>query len=439
MSDKDHEYAKLSEKHRNILVNTREHLIEFIISLADKLMTKHPNETTLLMLVSRILSTASVTYGYFANDFEKMWKNHYANKSSLQNKLLGKQNSLREELIQRIMLQYQFRTFHIHTRLNALDLRIINCLFKLSTDSLYAVVRKDAQTQLFTVMSQYPYSNLIIVPKIVEMLNRSNLAESEQRLTHDQLKGCLYLIRGNSLQDSLMIKQNWNVIGTIWPAFLKCQDFEKPSIQALLDKIYYKANKDFDSFDNRILLSESVVNLIYAFSPELKLKYHNDESLRTKIFYEKLHIENSLIKKLMSDLVSIASESKLLWKNQVIRYVAFLFILNSCVLDKKLLTSDCVKLFVDSLVHENITVRKIALDALCIIMKMVKFKKQLVTYNVAELIKEQTNNRVTSECLLEINKPNPGYREDNTWHFYNPSFINTYLDASSDERDAQVW
>jgi proteasome activator subunit 4 len=440
MTDPNHEYSQLSARHRELILMTRENLIEFIIRLGEKLMTKHPNETTLLMLVARILATASVTYGYFTHDFEKMWKNHYANKASLQNKLLGKQNSLREELIQRILLQYQFRTFHIHTKLNTLDLRIIDILFKLSTDSLYAVVRKDAQTQLFTVMSQYPYSNLIIVPKIVEMLNRSNLLDTDSnKLTHDQLKGCLYLLRGNNIQDSLMIKQNWNVIGIIWPAFLKCQDFEKPSIQALLDKIYFKANKDYDSFDNRIELTQKCLSLVYEFSPELKLKYESNENLRRRIFIERVTIENFLIEKFMSDLVIIAREPKLLWKNQVIRYVAFLFILNSCVLEKRLLTPECVQLFVDSLVHENITVRKIAIDSLCIILKMVKFKKDLATYDTVDLIKEQSNDSISSDDLKDINKPNPGYRPDNKWHFYNPNFINTNIDSSTGEKDKLIW
>jgi hypothetical protein len=95
-----------------------------------------------------------------------------ANKAALQNKLLGKHNSLRNELITRIMLQYQYRTFYIHTRLNQLDVRIIDLLYRLSTNSSYATVRKDSQTQLFSLLSHYSYSNLIIVPKIIEMLKR---------------------------------------------------------------------------------------------------------------------------------------------------------------------------------------------------------------------------------------------------------------------------
>lgn len=237
-----------------------------------------------------------------------------------------------------------------------------------------------------------------------------------------------------------MIKQNWHVIGTIWPVFLKCQDFEKPSIQALLDKIYYKANKDYDSFDNRIALTSNVIRLVFEMSHELKLKYEHNESLRTQLFCERAVIENGLVARFMRDLIKIASESKLVWKNQVIRYVAFLFILNSCVLEKSLLTPECVQLFVDSLVHENITVRKIANDCLCIIMKMVKFKKTLLTYDTVELIKEQVRGDAVSRADLgQITRPNPGFRADNTWHFYNSTFINTNVDAATEKRDAQVW
>ncbi len=180
----------------------------------------------------------------------------------MQNKLLGKKSTIREELIQRVMLQYQFRTFYMYTKLNQVDVRIIQLLFKLSVDSVYAVVRKEAQSKLFTLLSHYPYSSQIIVPKIVALLNRcSKEASDSERLTHEQLKGCLYLLKGNNLQDSLMVKQNWNVLSEIWPALFKCQNFEKPSVQVLLDKIYFNANKDHDSFDNRVRLSDQCVAL----------------------------------------------------------------------------------------------------------------------------------------------------------------------------------
>ncbi len=197
LDDPDHEYSKLGENYKKILLNKRQLVTEFIIDIAEKLVEQQCTETTLFIHVSRILLVASITYGLFVNDFEKMWKSHSHNKSSMQNKLLGKKSCLRDELITRVALQYKFRTFHIHTILNELDLKVLQVLFKLSTHSIYAVVRRDAQTQLFSVLAHFPYSTLKIVPMLVELLQKSDQAlPEESRLTHDQLKGCLYLLRG---------------------------------------------------------------------------------------------------------------------------------------------------------------------------------------------------------------------------------------------------
>lgn len=303
------------------------------------------------------MCTASITYGFFVSDFEKLWKNHHTNKSSLQNKLLGKKNTLRSELITRIMLQYQYRTFYIHTRLNELDIRVIETLFKLSVDSSYATVRKDAQSQLFSFLSHYPHSNLIIVPKVVDMLTRCNLKD-ETKLSHDQLKGCLYIISGNNYLDSLMIKQNWSVLNQLWPVLLRCQSYEKPSVQALLDKIYVRLDKDFDSFENRIQLDNKCVQMAFDFSEKTKQLYDNQK--RLEIFLRNKQDETQQIADLMKNLISIARESTLSWKNQSTSFGSLMYLFFSCQNDKQLLTSECVELFVDSLIHENIHIRKVS-------------------------------------------------------------------------------
>ena len=426
--DSTHEYSKLSQESKNILLNLRNDIIDFNIKLAEHLMNRNSNETSLLMTIPYILSTASVVYGFFVNDFEKFWKNHHTNKSTMQNKLLGKKSSIREELIQRIMLQYQFRTFYVYTRLSTVDLKIIDLMFKLSTDSVYAVVRKEAQTRLFSLLSHYPYSSQIMVPKIVGLLKRCcrETPESE-RLTHEQLKGCLYLLKGNNLQDSLMVKQNWSILAEIWPALFRCQHFEKPSVQALLDKIYFNANKDHDSFDNRIRLSDDLVNFVYQISPELETKYKTNEKLRLEYYNRKYNTENTLISTLMSKLIQITYESNLLWKNQATSLGSILFLLNSCKLEKRLLTDECVRLFVDSLVHENINVRRIALDGMVVILKMVKYRKEQKLFNINEVVQANGGE-------ISINICNPGYRNDNQWHAYDSNFLNNITSQSQWEQ-----
>jgi proteasome activator subunit 4 len=328
------------------------------------------------------------------------------------------------------MLQYKFRTFHIHTRLNELDVRIIEILFRMATDSNYAIVRKDSQSQLFSLLAHYPYSSLLLGPKIVEILDKSRVSDSKEpasdevKVEHDQLKGCLYLLSGNSVNESLMVKQNWRILNAVWPALFRCQQFEKPTIQTLLDRIYFKANKDFDSFDNRVKLADAVLLQAFELTPELRGKYVT-EGERLKKFNEKCQIESALISNLMNELIKISKESQLLWKNQSTSLGTISLLFNTCRVQKSILTEDCLKLLVDSLVSENIHVRKVSLDALCIVLKMIKHKKQTKRYNTLELInQEMPNGKKLSKHQVAINEAQPGYRLDNSWHVFDPDFLN---------------
>jgi hypothetical protein len=250
--------------------------------------------------------------------------------------------------------------------------RIIELLFQMSTDSNYAIVRKDAQGQLFSLLAHYPYSSLLLGPKIVNILDKSRMLDSKETPSddtqvhdHDQLKGCLYLLSGNSVNESLMVKQNWRILNTVWPSLFRCQQFEKPTIQTLLDRIYYKANKDFDSFDNRVRLTDSVLARAYDLNPSLKARFTSEVD-RLKRFDEKCQIETGFITNLMSELISISKESQLLWKNQSISLGSLSLLFNTCRVQKSILTVESVQLLVDSLISENIHVRKVNLSNLLI-------------------------------------------------------------------------
>lgn len=270
----------------------------------------------------------------------------------------------RDELIRRVMLQYNYRSFYLYTRLNDLDLKIIDILFKLAVNSYYLVVREEARTQLFSVLSQYPYSAFTILDKIIAILNKGSSSSKEDQLTPEQLEGCLHLIKGNSNQTSLLIRQNWQIISKIWPALFKCKHFEKDSIQLLLDDIYSNTNENYDSFDNRIRLNESLIRFVYYYGGmSYKYKYPN-EAQRLAVYHQKCKVENELISKLMNDLIKIVREEKVIWKNQEITLFSLTFLLNSCEQSKRLLSKEFVKLFVDSLVHENKNLRKVRMQIL---------------------------------------------------------------------------
>jgi len=357
LKNPDHEYFHLNEENANLMVTMRENIIEFIIKLSEKLIEEKSNDTTLLILVSRILTTSSSIYGYFPNEFEKSWKAHFVNKSTLQNKLMNKKYP-RSELIRRLMLQYAYRCFHLHTSLNDLDLKVINILTKLSVNSFYEIVRTEARTQLFDLMAQYPYSGLIIVPNIVKFLNRNNGERKNKDFNEEQLEGVLLLLKGSNIQTSLLVKQNWLTLSKLWPALYKCKYFEKESIVKILNKIYFSTNENFNSFDNRVLLGDNVIKAAFELSPETIEVFKNEE-MRLKVFHQKCYNENQLIENLFEDLLNISTDSAVRWKNQEISLFSLIFLLNSCENKKSLLTVDCIKIFVDALVHENRNFRRV--------------------------------------------------------------------------------
>lgn len=206
-----------------------------------------------------------------------------------------------------------------------------------------------------------------------------------------------------------MIRQDWKTISSLWPVLFKCQHFEKPTIQDLLDKIFVKTNKDFDSFENRIKLGDRVFNLALDMAQTSGVDtsaYTTSETARLAKFNERCVNETRIIAGLMSQLIHIAKEPGLLWKNQATSFGSVLFLLNSCEVEKSLLSEECIQLYVDSLIHENINIRKISIDALCIILKMVKHKKQTRRFEMKDLLKMQgvEMGNLSKFCFQSIQK-----------------------------------
>ncbi|RMZ98657.1 proteasome activator complex subunit 4B-like [Brachionus plicatilis] len=311
----------------------------------------------------------------------------------------------REELIRRVMLQYEFRCFHLHTTLSDLDYQAVIALTNLSINSFYQVVREEARTQLFELLSQFQYSILTILPNIVKFLNKTH---TDKKISTEQLEGCLLLLKGNSIQTSLLTKQDWYVLGKLWPSLFRCKHLENESIQKLLDNIFSSANLNFNSFNNQICLSDQTVSSAYELCSSTT--FATDE-LRLKLFRQKCTFEKQIISKLMDDLIDIANDSSASPKSKEISLFSLIFLLDSCKNSPGLLSPQCVQVFAKNLVHEKQNFRRISTDALCMIMKMCKFKKVISEHKTEELIEQ-----------AQVDTYAPGYREDNAWNLYNYNF-----------------
>ena len=113
-----------------------------------------------------------MTYGCLAEDFKKSWDSHFITKATIQNKLTIKSYP-RDELIRRIQLQYNYRSFHIHTQFNELDRTIAEFLFKLSINSNYEIIRREARENMYAIFGQFPYSALTCCSALVSLLEQN--------------------------------------------------------------------------------------------------------------------------------------------------------------------------------------------------------------------------------------------------------------------------
>jgi hypothetical protein len=294
----------------------------------------------------------------------------------------------------------------VHTRLNDLDAAIIDRLFKLSTSS-YSDVRKDAQVQLFDMLSHFPFSFIKIAPKIKELL-------SDKNVSHDALKGCLFILKGNNLQSSLMIKHNWSVIEKIWPALFRCDSYEKPSIVALVDQVMDNTNKNFDTFSYSTRLSEKCMTMaLNLYSNDFLASNKSNEAIRLKQFNRKKDESFALSHAIVSDIIQLlAPVQNTSWRNQTLAFGTLIFLFHPY----GDLTRDYVNVFVQALVHDNVLMRKTAIAGMCIILKVLKSKKEKKEYDTGELLSNVSQNVCKPDAVR------PGERDDNVWHHYSSRF-----------------
>ena len=319
MSDPDHEYTRLSSDEREIMLNKRQITLDFIQKLVTCLVDKQTSEISLLNICSTILNLGSTQYTLFFNSYENIWDKKYNN-----NRLDGKKHCGREELLQRVMAKYRARSSHLHTILNTSDLNVIDTLFSLATESIYSSVRATAQKHLLSFLGQYKCSFNLLVPKLIKLLRNSE----ENKLTHDQLKGCLYLIES----DSFAINENWSCLSGLWPLLFKFQKFQKPSIQQLLDTIHIKICDNFESFNNCTQLSDAAVQIAIQMTTPAT----SQETNRLDWFNKKFHIETEAISSLMANLIRLADDMSINQPSLIYNLNGML--LDSCQTNKCLLT-----------------------------------------------------------------------------------------------------
>uniref|UniRef100_A0A6P7GVF6 Proteasome activator complex subunit 4B-like n=1 Tax=Diabrotica virgifera virgifera TaxID=50390 RepID=A0A6P7GVF6_DIAVI len=333
-------------------------------------------------------------------DFEFHWKSFHMTKKLLEDRLLQKKLHLRHVLVDRVMLQQEFRIESRNCSFTGTHRMILLDLFELST-SRYSEVRIAAQNKLFSVVSYFPYSYSVLTEKIKDTLNM----DSEKN--HERFKGCLYILLGPK-SAPIIARHDWKFIEQIWPLVVKSMPSEKPSIIALIMALNDTIDKCFPTIAINLVIPQSVLTAAYNFAKNqpvcdtdrLKALEANGEAYLKRKSEERRSAYDGTMNSLMDSLES----GSLHWRYH---QMAINFIKDLVHMDVKY-TPRIVRFFLKSLIDDSLLVRKSSLKILVFILLQNKVKYTKTVVDPFSFSKQSVINRDVK----------PGVREDNKWLIY---------------------
>jgi len=372
--------------------NLRLRLLIDIGKLLDLLVTDHSNDVSSINIALDIYSGASIDFGVSKQDVDKLRKDIQSNKQMMKNRLcVGKQNP-RSLVMKRIALQLQLVEMDEHATLTEIDKQVTLKLFELSINR-YSETRRKAQMALFSVLHRYRFSGHIIIDRIIELLNGSN-----KDTDHDQIKGCLHVLLGNSSY-FLPNDDSWPILLRLWPTLVCIKD-TKLSTQNLIDLIQNKIHRLFVTKDIIQHANESVINAAADLWYPLKSNETNMCEAHNQTNMESYT-------QLMETLSSLLRPNTLAWKQQK---MAISFI--TSLLQRQVpIPLSCIRICVDLLIHDHAELRKFALKCMAAIGRLQKPPRIQIEKSLDEIL---WMNKISSSDMSHA-EISPGDRADNAW------------------------
>ncbi|PVD25485.1 hypothetical protein C0Q70_13141 [Pomacea canaliculata] len=390
--------------------NVREAVADVMQHVLNYMIESRADDTKGFFKIIRIYETLLMVYGIQKSDFDTRWKSFHFVKKSMQNLLSHKRKHIRSLLVERVSLLHELRSLNSSPRnVTTRHIDMIQDLFRLSV-SRYREVRKRSQSCLQQCFAYFSYSYLTILPHLVTNLTDSNVEEHV-------FKGTLHMVLGAG-KKPLATKLNWKVLGQLWPAIGKAQQFEKPSIIRIIDDIITNIAKTQETVAINMLVSQASLQCAEKLTasvsaPKAKGQPLSDQDLLQGENKEAERNAESLrlYNKLIDDLVALVEGGEL----------TPIFTQNCMDLLSVLLRDDTpvppklVYLFTKHCVDDLLCTRKLALSGLLAILKQQKRRKVKVLVDIAEV--SGAVPCLPSDPLM------PGDRPDNRWHKYNSACL----------------
>uniref|UniRef100_A0A8C1F697 Proteasome activator subunit 4b n=1 Tax=Cyprinus carpio carpio TaxID=630221 RepID=A0A8C1F697_CYPCA len=330
--------------------NYREAICKVMRQLLHYILEHSEDDTKSLFAIIKIISDLMHFRGSHKHEFDSRWKSFTLVKKSIENRLHGKKQHIRALLIDRVLLQHELRKLLVEgCEYKTVHQDLLRDLLRLST-STYSQVRSKAQNVLFTALGTYNFCCRDITPRVLELLE-----PTRTDVTQQQFKGALYCLLGNHCGVCLANLHDWECIAQTWPAIVRsglssAMSLEKPSIVRLFDDLADKVHRQYETIGIDFTVSSVACFLIF----EHKLWYN---------------------------VVCQQELEQGPWKFEHIA-IGFLSLL---LRDDYPLPAPAVLFFVQSLNHDALVVRKMAIAAMAGILKQLKRPRKKIPVSPCDM------------------------------------------------------
>ncbi|XP_072526695.1 proteasome activator complex subunit 4A [Salminus brasiliensis] len=408
------EYDLSRQNYREVICMVMRHLLHHILDHSE-------DDTKSLFSIIKIINDLLHFRGSHKYEFDSCWKSFSLVKKSMENQLHGSKQHIRALLINRVMLQHELRNLTVDgcTYLRVHQ-KLMKDLLRLST-STYSQVRSKAQNVLFNALGKYNFCCRDIIPQVLEYLDPRHT-----NVTQQQFKGALYCLLGNPIGVCLANLQYWDCIALTWPAIVRsglCPTMclEKPSVVRLFDDLADKIHRQYESIGTDFSISQNCIDMaikmLNSTNPEPSMCVATKEEEIKGIQRQEEKNRDSVQKyeKLVEDLLDCLNDKNMPWKFE---HFAISF-LSLMLRDDYPLPSRAILFFIQSLNHDSLLVRKVAISTLAGILKQLKRPRKKIAvnpYDISEL-RTSLDSCVHKQADLIL----AGDRPDNQWLQYNSS------------------
>lgn len=355
--------------------NVRQMALDCTIGLIDWLLEHSPDDVKSIQEAISILRGLPMNRGYTKELYNTSSTSYRVTKTMLCDKLAGNRSNIEMIVEEYVMLLHRKRLAQTQGwHYNEQHKRIQDTLLKVAT-STYSENRAKAQNILLGKLREHPYSYKHIVNDILEFLQPGN------DVTHEQLKGALYLLIDGKKQ-SLMLRMEFEQQYKIWPALIKVQHSEKPTIIALLETAQNMIVDNYESYRLKYEWEPANVEAAWKLlkAADETSPLYDADMLQGPSTAELEKYKNLLTEKyeksksnyflLIEQLFTLANDPTLHWRPLDMAYsMLSMQVRRDCPLP-----DNVVKMFVRLLINDTVKTRRIASAVVASWLKMTKPK-----------------------------------------------------------------